>query len=56
MKSITIHDLDEQLAKDISTYAKRRGLSLSMAVKELLRKRLNLPEKKTLLGYSRARV
>jgi hypothetical protein len=45
-KSMTIQ-VSDQLAECISIYAKKRGLSLSDAAKELLRRRLNLPTTST---------
>ena len=47
MKSITIHNLDEQLSEKIQQKAKEEGISLNKAIKKLLVEALGLEENKT---------
>ena len=42
MKSITIHKLDEALARELEERARREGLSINQMVKKLLRSALGL--------------
>jgi plasmid stability protein len=42
MKSITIHDLDDELDHKIRTIASRDGLSLNKTIKKILRSALGL--------------
>ena len=42
MKSITIHNLDDEVASRIEQHAKETGLSLNKTIKQLLRKALNI--------------
>ena len=44
MKSLTIHNMDAELAKAIEELAKSTGLSQNRVVKKLLRRALNLSE------------
>jgi plasmid stability protein len=44
MKSITIHGLDEQLARTIRSLADREGLSLNKTIKKVLRSALGLDD------------
>lgn len=46
MKSITIHDLNEELSGELENYAKSHGLSLNKAIKQLLSRALGLDKKK----------
>ena len=46
MKSITIHNLDEDLARNIRQKARRQGTSLNKTIKELLRESLGISGKK----------
>jgi hypothetical protein len=50
MKSITIHKLDEALARVLTEKARKEGLSISELVKRLLRAALGLSES---IGASR---
>lgn len=43
MKSITIHNLEDRLAKRIEQKAKESGLSLNKTIKRLLAQALGLP-------------
>jgi len=45
MKSITIHNLEPELEKVVTSYAKKHNLSLNKTIKELLRKSANLPKR-----------
>lgn len=42
MKSITIHNFDDELERSLLKYASLQGLSLNSSVKKLLRKVLGL--------------
>jgi hypothetical protein len=42
MKSITIHKLDEALARELEEQARREGMSINRLVKKLLRRALGL--------------
>lgn len=42
MKSITLHKMDEELARTLSEEARRQGVSMNRKAQELLRERLNL--------------
>ncbi|GAB1481889.1 hypothetical protein MASR2M78_07040 [Treponema sp.] len=42
MKSITIHDLDDDLSQRIESYATERKLSLNKSIKQILRSALGL--------------
>lgn len=42
MRSITIHNFEEDLEKSLINYANREGVSLNKSVKKLLRKSLGL--------------
>ncbi len=44
MKSLTIHNMDAELAKAIEELAKSSGLSQNKVVKKLLRQALNLSD------------
>ena len=44
MKSLTIHNMDTELAKAIEELSKSTGLSQNKVVKKLLRRALNLSE------------
>lgn len=46
MKSITIHNLDPELEKGITSKSRRLGLSLNKTIKKLLRQSMNLSPKK----------
>ena len=46
MKSITIHGMDETLAKHLQKKAYDQGQSLNITIKQLLRKSLGLDESK----------
>lgn len=46
MKSITIHNFDDDLEKSLVNYSRRNDLSLNKSVKKLLRKALSIGEPK----------
>ena len=46
MKSITIHDLDDELDREIREQAKKQGMSLNRTIKKLLKKALGLKSPK----------
>jgi len=46
MKSITIHNLDEELDRSIRQRASREGVSLNRTIKSLLRQAIGLGAKK----------
>lgn len=46
MKSITIHNLDTELARHIEMEARTQGLSLNKTIKDLLSKALGLTHRK----------
>ena len=50
MKSITIHDLEDELALRIEAYAEERSLSLNKSIKLILRSALGLNAPRT--GYA----
>ncbi len=45
MKSITVHNIDSDVAELLEKRAKEKGQSLNKTIKELLRKAFNLPDK-----------
>ena len=46
MKSLTIHNMDDEMANAIKELAEKSGLSQNKVIKNLLRKSLNLSEKR----------
>jgi len=46
MKSITIHNLNEELATELENFAKIHRMSLNKSIKELLSRALGLDKKK----------
>ena len=42
MKSITLHKMDDELARTLSEEARQQGISMNRKAQELLRERLNL--------------
>lgn len=52
MKSITIHDLDDDLARKLEVYAKERSQSLNKSIKSILRASLGLPQETRYADYS----
>ncbi len=52
MKSITIHNLDTELARHIEAEARAKGLSLNKTIKNLLSKSLGLHKKQVKNDFS----
>lgn len=52
MKSITIHNFDDDLAKSLLVYAKLQGTSMNQTIKGLLKKSLGLDNQKKKEDFS----